>query len=302
MPGLPFFPEELLCKISNFIHPETIVDWARSCKVFFRCSLQALKYHEQSQSELRVMHDRNPITIPSLLRECFSEPETLWYIRTLDIWILRETFEQWKSPYFTAGNPFAWDTEQAWDWPEKHHDYSHLDTTFYDNEDIENYCTILSEKLHLQKPLVDEYIGRLRSGSDALLKLLLMALSPKLTKVTFVEYDSNWQSRGECHPLGLLVSTLRTLAPLPSPEWPCFQNLKIVYVGYYTKPWYFHRRGGQGSFYPRCIVIAPLLLLPAIEELHLDLLMRSEDGQYPKPYIWAWEEGRSSCKKLTGRE
>ena len=302
MPGLPFFPEELLCKISDFIHPQTIVDWARTCKVFSRCSLQALKYYKHRQSELRVVHDRNPITIPSLLREGYSKPETLWYIRSLDIWDLRETFEQWKSPHFTKGNRFDEDSEQSLDWPEKHHDYSHLDTTFYNDKELEHYYTILSEKLHLRKPLVDEWIALLRSGSDEPLKLLLMALSPKLTKVTFVEYRRSLRTVKEDHPLRWLVSTLRALAPLPNPKWPCFQNLKIVYVGYYTELRNYHGLGGQGSFFPRCSAVAPLLLLPAIEELHLNLLMAEEDGRYPKPYIWAWEEGRSSCKKLTGSE
>lgn len=299
MADLSAFPEELLCQISDLIHPQTIVDWACTCKVFFRCSLQALEYHQQCRSELRVVHDRNPITIPTLLREGVSNPLTLWYIRSLDVWDLRDTFEQWKSPRFTRGNPYNRDTEQFLDWLEQHHDYSHLDTIFYDDEEIEYYRNILAGTLHLQKPMVDGWIERLRSGSDEILKLLLIALSPSLTKVTFVQYESNWPREYD-PPLRMLGSMLRALSPLPNLEWPCFQNLKFVYVGYDSEL----RRCFSG-FYPRCSVIAPLLLLPAIEELRLNLLMREEEGSEhhdQKPYIWAWEEGRSTCKKLTGRE
>ena len=131
MPGLLSLPEELFCRISDFVHPQTVIDWACTCKVLYRCSLQALNTHKQRRSEFRVVHGRNPITIPSLLRSTLSEPEILWHVRSLDVWDLREKFEEWKSPVFTERNPYDWETEEFLKWPEKHHDYSHLDTTFY---------------------------------------------------------------------------------------------------------------------------------------------------------------------------
>lgn len=310
MPDLLSLPEELLCKISGVVHPQTVIDWACTRKVLSRCSLQALKAYKQHRSELRVVHDRNPITIPSLLRSSLSDPENLWYVRSLDLWELRENFQEWKSPIFLQGNPRAelydWDSEDFLDWPEKHHDYSHLDTTFYTDEELERYRGIFVNFLHLREPLVEKWMGRLRSGSDEPQKVLLMAMSPRLNKATFVEYDS-WQSVIRSHPFRLLASTLRALAPLPSPQWPCFQNVKTVFVGQYTE-----LRHPHDAFYPHSRVIAPLFLLPAIEELHLHLLMgeendldsdlenEEEDGdEDPKPYVWEWETGRSSCKKLS---
>ena len=146
---------------------------------------------------------------------------------------------------------------------------------------------------------------RLRTGSDEPPKVLLMAMSPRLKKATFVEYDC-WQSGRKTHPFRLLASTLRALAPFPGPQWPCFQNLKIVFVGHH-----FELRHPHDAYYPHSYVIAPLFLLPALEELHLGLLIGNEhdpefdlgnddeDGENPEPYIWEWETARSSCQKLT---
>lgn len=309
MPELCSLPDELLCKISSFVHPQSIIDWACSSKILSRCSLQPLQQHKQRRSDLRVIHDRNPITIPSLLRSSLSEPEVLWYVRSLDIWDLRESFEEWKSPSFVEMNPGAdpddWDSEESLNWLEKQHDYSHLDITFYTDEEFGRYRNMLCEVLHLKEPLVDKWMERLQSGSDEPLKVLLMAMSPTLAKATFVQYDS-WQSGERSHPFRLLSSTLRALAPLPSPQWPCFQNLKSIIVGHYTE-----LRHPHDAYYPPSRVIAPLFLLPALEELHLNLLSREENdpesdlenngehGETTKPYVWEWETARSSCQKLT---
>ena len=305
MPPLSLLPEEVLCRTSDFVHPQTVIDWACTCKVLSRCSLRALKIHKQRRPEFRVVHDRNPITIPSLLRRGLYEPQILWYIRSLDIWDLREKFGEWKSPVFTESNPHDLESDEYLDWPEKRHDYSHLDVSFYEYQVFQRYDSIMSDLLRLKEPLVYTWMDRLLCGSDEPLKVLLMAMSPKLTKVTFVEYDSR-RSGDRSHPLRMLSSTLRVLAPLSPPRWPCFQSLKIVNVGIHTE-----LRNPQDGFYPHSSVIAPLFLLPVIEELHLHLLigedvdlpsdLENEEGyvQDPKPYVWEWEVGQSSCQKLT---
>ena len=303
MPPLLLLPEELLCKISDFAHPQTVIDWACTCKVLSRCSLMALKIHKQRRPEFRVVHDRNPITIPSLLRRGLYEPQILWYIRSLDIWDLRENFGEWKSPVFTESNPHDLESDEYLDWPEKRHDYSHLDTSFYKLQVFKGYASIMSDLLRLKEPLVHKWMDRLLCGSDEPLKVLLMAMSPKLTKVTFVEYDGQ-RSGDRSHPFRMLSSTLRGLAPLPTPRWPCFQSLKIVNVGIKTE-----LRDSGDRVYPHSSALAPLFLLPVIEELHFHLLMtddlpsdlENEEGyvQVPEPYVWEWEVGRSSCQKLT---
>ena len=292
MPILLNLPEELLCKISGFVHPQNVIDWACACNKLSRCSSQALKVHRQRQTELRVIHDRNPITIPSLLRKSLSEPDILWYPQSLDVWDLRENYGEWKSPTF---HHFP-------DWSEESHDYSHLDIMFYTDEELQRYRSLISNLLHLKEPLLNKWMERLHSGSDEPHKVLLMAMSPKLNKAKFVEY----LSEGRGHPFRMLGSALRALAPFPSPQWPCFQNLKTVVVGQYTE-----LRHPHDAFYPHSRVIAPLFLLPAIEELHLHLLMGEgndpdsdlendeEDGGDSEPYVWEWETGRSSCQKLT---
>ena len=310
MPNLLSLPEELFCKISGFIHPQTVIDWACTCKVLSRSSLQALQTHRKHQSELRVVHDRNPMTIPLLLRSSLSQPEILWYLRSLDIWELREKFQEWKSPIFLEGNPhthFDWDAPEFLNWPEEHYDCSHIDATLYTDEELKRYRSMLSDLLCIKDPLVDKWMQRLQCGSDETLKVLLMAMSPRLNKVTFVQYDS-WQLEQRSHPLRLLASTLRALAPLPCLQWPSFQNIKIVFVGQFTE-----LRHPHDTYQPHSRVVAPLFLLPAIEDLYFNLLMGEEndpesdldndeeDAKKPAPYVWEWEVGRSSCQNLTCR-
>ena len=309
MPNLFSLPEELFCKISDFIHPQTVIDWACTCKVLSRCSLQALQTHRKHQSELRVVHDRNPMTIPLLLRSSISQPGILWYLRSLDIWELREKFEEWKSPIFADANPHAesdWGSSEFLNWLEEHHDFSHIDATLYTGEELKRYRSMLSDLLCIKDPLVDKWMQRLQSGSDEILKVLLMALSPRLSKVTFVEYDT-WPSEQKSHSFRLVASTLRALAPLPCLQWPCFQSIKTVFVGQLTE-----LGEPQNAYYPHSRVIAPLFLLPAIEDLSFNLLMGEEndpdsdlddddDAKDYAPYVWEWEVGRSSCQNLTCR-
>ena len=281
MPNLLSLPEELFCLISNFVHPQTIVDWACSCKVLSRCSFNALKSHKQRQSELRLVYDISLMTILSLLRDASFNPEILWYVQTLDLWNHREDFDEWKNLHFVGGNPYHEEMEESIVWPEKHEDYSYLDETFYDDEELTRYRSILSGRLHLEEPLIDEWMKQLYRGSDEPLKLLLIATSPTLTQVTFVRYRG-WPAEGKSHPFRMLASMLRTLAPLPSPEWPCFQNLKTVSVGYRLVI------DLGDDFTPQSSFIAPLLLLPAIETLQLNLLDTADSdrrGPDSSPYV-----------------
>ena len=316
MPNLLSLPEELFCKISGFIHPQNVIDWACTCKVLLRCSLQALQTHRKYQSELRVVHDRNPMTIPLLLRSSLSQPGVLWYLRSLDIWELREKFQEWKSPMFYGNLPFGSDSPEYLNWPEEHYDCSHVDATLYTDEELKRYRSMLSDLLCIKDPLVDKWMQRLQSGSDEILKVLLMALSPRLNKVTFVQHNDHltfieygrWEWKQRSHPFRLLASTLRALAPLPCPQWRCFQGIKTASVGQFTE-----LRHPHDTFLSHSRVIAPLFLLPAIEELIFTLLMEEangpdsdldndeEDAKIPAPYVWEWEVGRSSCQDLTCR-
>ena len=227
-----------------------------------------------------------------MLRDSLAEPELLWYIRSFDIWDVREKFEEWTSPRIYA-DPYG--AKGFLEWPEKHHDYSHLDATFYTDEELERYRNILFKLLRFEQPLIDEWMKRLRSGSDEPQKVLLMAMSPELKKATIVCWRS-WYDEERSRAFRMLASILRALAPLPSPQWPAFQNLKTVFVGHYTPS------TSMDEYYHPDRVIAPLFLLPAIEKLHLKSLKQERtygnDGEALKPYVWEWEKGRSSCQEL----
>lgn len=185
---------------------------------------------------------------------------------------MRERFEEWKSPrlnkilHYSSKRVFL-------DWPEGHHDCSHLDATFYADEELERYSSMLSEVIPFKQPLVNEWMENLRSGSDEPLKVLIMAMSRELKKVTIVCWNSKYNGPGRSRPFRMLASMLRALAPLSPPQWPYFEHLKKIYVGLCTPiTW------ADNCYHP-IRVDAPLFLLPAMEYLHLNGVHdRKEDG------------------------
>ena len=58
---------------------------------------------------------------------------------------MKENFEEWKSPVFTERNPYDRESKEFLNWPEKYHDHSHLDSTFYTNEELGRYSSVLSK-------------------------------------------------------------------------------------------------------------------------------------------------------------
>lgn len=58
----------------------------------------------------------------------------------------------------------------------------------YNDEELEHFRSILSGLLRLKQSLIDNWMDRLQFGNDKPLKVLLMAISPRLNKATFINY------------------------------------------------------------------------------------------------------------------
>ena len=301
MANLLSLPTELLLKVVDSTHPGSLVSFAVTNRKIYAVSFPALQTHRGRRSTLRVVHDRNPINVPSVLRSIISEPSLAWYIRHLEIWELRQNFSMWTSSTFVTGNRF-FDEENFRDWPEKHYNYSHLDLSYYDEDELQQIRNHLLHTLHLSDARVQLWMTRLESGCDEPLKVLLMALSSRLNKVTFVQYSSGrtlWIP--DEHPLRLLSTSLRGFALHPELQWPCFQSLTEVTVGYQHNL----RHPTRDNYYPTSHTVAPLLMLPRIKKLALNMMLQEKIGndsdtedEDDKPYTWEWGPYISTCQDL----
>lgn len=296
MPDLLSLPNELLREILDLTHPNTLVSFALANRQIYANSLQALQIHRDRLSNLRLIHDRNPINVPSALRSAIAEPNLAWYTRSLEVWELRRNFSWWESPFFDNHNPaqnLNLNSEEYRNWPEQHYDYSHLDMSYFGDDELHQYHSLLLHTLHLSEPRAKLWMKRLKSGFDEPLKVLLMALLPRLNKITFVQFDS-WQNDDSANdnPLRLFSASLRRLALLPALQWPCFQFLIEVTVGQTHDLRYHSER-----YYLTPHTVAPLLLLPSIQKLTLNLISHEDyEGEYP--YMWEWESHISTCQDL----
>ena len=304
--------EELLCQIATFVSPDCLVDFALVNRRIFHCTAKALQKHGERWTKFHLLHDRNPLTIPSMLRSIMTEPSVAWYPRTLEVWDSREGFRMWKRPSFRAiRSSHDWDEainrEQKVILDDLDQEYPNLDSTFYSEEDIRLYRGLLRDLLHLKNNTVEKWLRRLEQGFDEPLKLLLIALSTELTTLRFAAYDTQSHDGPKYHPLRLFGASLRALQSLlPAIRWECFQSLKTVAVCVYT-----NLRHPHDAYYPHSRSIAPLLLLPKIEVLLFMLSMHehtyadsdAEDAEdvlpaNAGPYIWEWEPRRSTCKTM----
>ena len=105
MAGKFALPDELVCRIASFLRPQDTVDFACVNTQFSRCCMQRVNRCAKRSKELRLVHDRNLMTVPSLMRESMRDDTDLWFVRSFELWDLRDTFDHWKSPIFTEHNP-----------------------------------------------------------------------------------------------------------------------------------------------------------------------------------------------------
>lgn len=303
--SLLLLPDELLSAISNQVDPSTLSAFASTCKRVFSCCQKALVVHAKHYDELHLLHDRNAMTVLDVLRDILANPHLAWYIRGLEWWQLRETFAHWHGPDFFDLVPDRGEHDGDYrDVPDVYRDYRYLADegreSLYSDDELATIRSLLSSVLCLPEPDVEQWSKRLTLGSDEPLRALLMALSPKLSRVVFIAYDT-WVSPSaiSSHPLRLLGASLRHMHQSFSPgiAWPHFASLRSIVVGTRTTFRHPHR-----AYYPSPRAIAPLFLIPTIEELYLTLISatrRDDDNDPDTPYVYEWGQSTSSCAKLT---
>ncbi|KAI6880846.1 hypothetical protein KC363_g4404 [Hortaea werneckii] len=278
--SLSALPEELIVRISDQVSVDSLVHFALACRITHRCAKPRLianqRYDEQEQ---KAQHDRSPLTVPSLLRKIFNEPDASFHWHSLDVWGNRPGWQEWTTwpffPHVFLGSDVLDSDERREmrgpDWPEPAEDHSHLDLSFFKPAELDFYAYCMRSKLFLDLDQTQEWMSKVQEGWDEPLKALLVALSPGIRRLNYIAELMEFPVE---HPLGFLTEAISCIYHTPKAIWPPgFTALRRVSVE-----------------------VAPLLLLPNIKVLNLTAL-KAED---PVPDFHL-PSSSSSAEELTFR-
>jgi hypothetical protein len=300
MHSLHDLPSELLCDISAVVSPADLINFASACKRLLDCSKLSLARHRDLHRELRVIHDRNALTVPTLLRRAMDEPQTRWHIRSFEVWGSREGFSMWNNypldlfsgAYLDLPHYYAQEDPDKIDGRSTNlSNHTHLDHTFFDHRELARYRNFMLQKLHMVEYEVEKWMSRLKFGCDEPLKVIVLALSEGIRDLIYFYHDKSQSPQEEMSPLTMFSASLRNilLSPPESRQWPvgfkALRSITIVELGWPYRP---------RVFFDGPATVAPLFMLPAIAKLMLCAFEFNDETAYK----WEWDEHVSTVVDL----
>jgi hypothetical protein len=176
-----------------------------------------------------------------------KSPELLWYIRVLEFYGARPSWEQWK----TYHNYRQMRNEPKVDLTSSGPDlFSDLDLeTSFQKEGL--------------KSIMQDSMERIKKGDDKPLKTILVASCPCLDKITWVAYEPDHPNQ----PYLLLCDLISACHPLPHSLWPPgLLSLRSISLGACTEHVHPHE-----NLHPDVSDFCRLLLLPNLKSLRLNV-------------------------------
>ncbi|KAK5689225.1 hypothetical protein LTR17_026427 [Elasticomyces elasticus] len=274
-------PEELVAAIATVVEVGDLLSFALACKECYRITRDRLNLNAAYHAQYRIQHDRLPLTIPALLQLALRGNDQTWHFRALDYWGTRTHWIEWKTYHWSGSG-----VNEAWLEPVE--DHSHLDKTFFRDQEYEMFKHIMRDQLHFADSEVDHWLERTRYGHDESLKGMLIALSPHINRVNYIAHT--YEDDDDTHPLTFFCRAITSIAETPGAFWPPgFLSLRKVSVCTTTTLQHPH-----DAFYADAREVAPLFRLPNIKVLNLSLLGYLDEDE-PK---WTLEPRSSSVEEL----
>lgn len=178
-PSLTTLPSELIVRIIDFTDPSAHLDLAVTCRLLAQCSRDAMRQHQKCQERYGVCSDRMSETVPALLRNVLRDPVIGWHIRWLTFY----------------GAQVEWE-----DLPEYrlHRDEEHdfPNASCFTQSEMDEIMDLSHEKLRYSGHNLVEMRRVLERGDDTSVKVLLMALCPRLRSVAFLQYSETRAGHG----------------------------------------------------------------------------------------------------------
>lgn len=176
-------PAETMTHIIGLTDPGSHLNLACTCKFVWKCSQEVLRRHREAHATWSEVTDVEASTVPTLLRLVVTDPIVAWHVRKLEFWGSRYFWTQWRPISFTreesnergpfgAGPPLDWG---------------------FAKDEIRRYLELMRSVLLLGEDTLESAWHDIEKGCDGPLKVLLMALCPRLTTLQYVR---TWNDDG----------------------------------------------------------------------------------------------------------
>lgn len=296
--GILMLPTELLALICSFLAHEDVLPFALTSHVLHKSALDELRIRQKVFQQYQVINDDDPLILLNRLRTILANPFNASCVRHLCFSCVRCQWREWEIPLPGEWLPYTYSEERdKW-------------MSFYTHDELEKYRRLLRMYIFngfSGNTLTNAHISALRSGEDDVLKVLLVALCPRLQSVTLAEHPGYQQGpRARPWPLATTLlsasqaahrtyynDSVRRAIASPSAQlekWPPgFRNLRSISL---CAPLGDGRTGEP--YHVRPANASALFFLPRIENLELRHLRHRYDG-FESTHV---EPGCSNVKTL----
>jgi hypothetical protein len=159
-------PPELVIRVLDFTDPPALVDLACTCKFLEKCSRDILRKHRDSHARYRVVTDVAPRSLTEVLRKALVDDRLAWHVREVEFTHDRTEWSHWTDRMPNSSPP-----------PPP--DYA------FTQDEQANLLSQLREVFHFDVEQIEMAYEDLQHGNEAILKLLLFVVCPRIRSVKF---------------------------------------------------------------------------------------------------------------------
>ncbi|QGI64271.1 hypothetical protein CEK27_008242 [Fusarium fujikuroi] len=279
---------ELILQILEHGAPSTHFDVALTCTTLNHQCRNLLDLHREAHEKYKITSDLLPETVIDLLKDTTKARIERWHVRELEIWGSRNDWEDWRP--WVPKLPGTCSLADVL--PTRHG---------LELQDIERYIHTALELWTFPKLNGSEFEFEintieydLEAGQDGFLKLLLIAICPRLHSLRFVK-------RGrDPHTTLDWMTYIINKDSIHACNWPPgFESLRNIAVGIETD----QRLLNTESVHRDGRDFAALFYMPNLEslyfnDLHYDLVADANDAYYDVVAPYEFPCGTSSVKHL----
>ncbi|KAM0263795.1 hypothetical protein ACHAPA_008528 [Fusarium lateritium] len=233
---------ELMLEIFDYLPPSSSLDIALTCSSLHRRCQPILDAHHAANSKYQVTSDLQPETITDLLKDTPSARLERWHVRELEFWGSRHDWQDWRPFEIELGT-----TSRLIEGP--------VSRGKLEEADIDDYILRAHRLWDASYGDFERMRSHLIAGDDAFLKLLLVALCPRLHTIRYVNKahkSLQWIAKATKWSMGL-------------EQWPPgFESLRHIQVGILRCSLVYE----DVESHPNGADFAALLNIPNIESIY----------------------------------
>jgi hypothetical protein len=171
---------ELISHILEYLEPASIHSVALVSRRLAGIATEELRFCRK----YRAVSDQQPTTVPSLLRDILQgNTRAASRVRSIEIYGTRLAWDHWNdADVYHLAFPEGHDAPAA-----DAHAQGCYGQGFFSETELERFYHLMVDDLSMASEAAETWRARIAEGNDAALKVLLIALCPRLRAVRFVQ-------------------------------------------------------------------------------------------------------------------